>query len=215
MLQSGADGGAAAGAPMDTLTFTGRYSMAASETAWRLSDQALEWTSAKGAGAVPLAQIFQVRVFDMPRVTLPLMGGAQLTPSFRQCVVQAHGTRTLKLISTHYQSLGAFEDRAATFEPFVKALIARTAEANPQARFFEGAPGLVWAVWLGALIVCLAGAAFGIAVAVEGLRLGAGDHWGEVLGGLVFAGVCAINIRTIWGMVRSGRRRQLASPTPV
>jgi hypothetical protein len=44
----------------------------------------------------------------------------------------------LRFSPTHYAGVADFEDRAATYAPFVRALIARVATANPVARFRSG-----------------------------------------------------------------------------
>lgn len=200
---------------MDELTFTGRASMVSSETACRLSDDELAWASATGQGRLPLSQIAAIRIFESPRVTLPLMGGAVLTPGFRQCVVFPRDGRPLRLVSAHYLGLGSFEDRRATFDPFVRALEARAVAANPAVKVVRGPSVWVLGAWLFALVAGLLCGAFGLAVAWEGVSLGAGEHGSEIFGGLALAAVCAYNVRSAWRFLRSARGERIAPQVPV
>jgi hypothetical protein len=76
----------------------------------------------------------------------------------------------LEIQSTHYIGIGSFEDRAATYVPFVRALIARVAVANPSARFRAGVNPVRY--WL-AYIVLL------VALAVLAVMLS--ESWGDSL----------------------------------
>ncbi len=192
---------------MDELTFSGRASLASPEMTWRLGDEALDWTSDKGHGRLSLADISQVRLYAMPKATMPMLGGATLTPGFEQCLVTPKRGKMLRLVSSHFKGVGDFEDRSASFDPFVQALLRRTAAANPRARLLQGAPNGIWSLWLGVLILCLLCGAFGLAVVVEGFKLGFAGHWVEVLGGAVFVAVCAVNARSMWRLVSQARGR--------
>jgi len=194
---------------LDEPTFAVRASLASRETTYRLTGEALEWASDKGHGRLPLAEIAQVRLYAMPKTTMPLLGGATLTPGFQQCVVTARRGPGLKLVSSHFLGVGAFEDRSAAFQPFVRSLVAHTAAANPRARFVQGAPSAVWSLWLGAMIVCLLCGAFGLAVMVEGFRLGIATHWVDVLLGGLFVAVCGVNARSMWRLVVRARGRRV------
>jgi hypothetical protein len=60
--------------------------------------------------------------------------------------------------STHYRGFADFEDRSATYVPFVRGLAARVAAANPGCRFLAGKRPLVyWAehIFLLAMILLL------------------------------------------------------------
>jgi len=198
-------------AALDEPTFSVRASLAARETTFRLTDQALEWTSDRGAGRLPLSEVGQVRIYDMPKATLPMMGGAELNPGFRQCIVSPRRGKPVRLISSHFLGVGSFEDRSAQFGPFVQALVARISAASPNARFVEGASSAIWSLWLGVLVLCLLCGAFGLAVIVEGVRSGIAEHWADVLIGALFVAVCAVNARSMWGLVARGRGRRLGS----
>jgi hypothetical protein len=82
-----------------------------------------------------------------------------------RCDVTLSGGERGTLWSTHFVGVAEFEDRAATYTPFVRALIARVAAANPNCAFRAGTrplgywSGLIFllvmaivAVWLLALV---------------------------------------------------------------
>lgn len=199
---------------MDELTFTGRASLLSSETAYRLDGAHLAWRSGKGEGRLPLSQVSAIRIFGSPKVTLPLMGGAVLTPGFRQCVVIPREGRPLRLVSAHYLGLGSFKDRRATFDPFVQALEARAVAANPAVKVVRGPTAWVLGAWMLALVTSLLCGAFGLAVAWEGVSLGAGEHGSEIFGGLALAAVCAFNVRSAWRFLYSARGESIAPQAP-
>ena len=55
------------------------------------------------------------------------------------------------LWSTHFAGVADFEDRAATYTPFVRALVARVAAANPACSFRAGTRPLSY--WAGQLFL--------------------------------------------------------------
>jgi hypothetical protein len=76
----------------------------------------------------------------------------------------------LEIQSTHYTGIGSFEDRAATYTPFVRALIARVAAANPSARFRAGRHPVLY--WVGSIV--------GL-VAMVALVFMLSERWGDAL----------------------------------
>src|SRR5262249_39181455 len=61
-----------------------------------------------------------------------------------RCEISTKSGATFVILSTHYAGVGDFEDRAATYVPLMRGLIARVALANPAARFFSGKKPLVY-----------------------------------------------------------------------
>lgn len=159
------------------------------ERTFRLEDGALAWSDGRVAGRLKLAEIARLRVYAMP---------ASLVPGLRRCIVRRKGGGKVVIGSTHYLHLGVTEDRAATWAPFVRALIERTAAANPAVILVSGQAWAMWAMWVlltvGSLLV-LAGM---LAVLVEGEF---------PLGALVSVAVVAAFLPLCWRMVARGRPR--------
>jgi hypothetical protein len=88
-----------------------------------------------GAARFPYGEIAELRMlFD------PTRFDAQ---RHRCDVMMRDGTR-ISLWSTHYVAVGEFEDRGASYRPFVRALVARAAAASPACRFRAGKRPLVY-----------------------------------------------------------------------
>lgn len=103
------------------------------------------WTGIKiekgGAARFPYADITELRLsFDPTRFD---------TRRHRCDVRNSAGTGTLW--STHFAGVAEFEDRAATYTPFVRALVARIAAANPGCAFRAGTRPLAY--WAGQLFL--------------------------------------------------------------
>jgi hypothetical protein len=61
-----------------------------------------------------------------------------------RCDLTMRSGGKIAILSTHYAGLADFEDRAATYAPFVRALIAKVAAANPSTRFRSGKNPIVY-----------------------------------------------------------------------
>ena len=122
-----------------------RIHLFARECVYRLGAEALHWRGGDAEGQAAYGEI--VKVWLM-RYT----GGGGETG---QCVVTFKSGKSVKVRSHHYVSLGQFESRAETYVPFVRALCARVASANPQAAFVSGSTALR-RVWLVVLLLLLA-----------------------------------------------------------
>jgi hypothetical protein len=104
------------------------------EAIWRLGQHELELQGGPTAGPdvvlrFPDRDIVGVRLSYAPS----RVDGARY-----RCDLTMRSGRRLAILSTHYAGVADFEDRAATYTPFVRALIARVAPANPAARFRSG-----------------------------------------------------------------------------
>jgi hypothetical protein len=116
------------------ITYIARANALEYEGTWRLTSDSLELKGGPTAG---------------PDVVLhfPYAGMSELRLSFAptrfdrrryRCEVRMRSGQRVSIISTHFESVGNFEDRAATYVPFVRGLIARVAAANPACRFRSG-----------------------------------------------------------------------------
>ena len=106
------------------------------ERVWSLGPDALHWKSEKREGHIPYADIRKMRLIAYANT-----GGEQY-----QCAVSTLRQGKIKIRSHHYVSLGNFEDRTATYAPFIRALLDRVAAASPQAAFRAGGLGyqIMW-----------------------------------------------------------------------
>jgi len=121
-----------------------------------------------------------------------------------QCTLLSRSGDKIKLRSAHYRGLGDFEDRTATYAPFVRALAAQVATSAPDAKFIAGSTGL-WILWLIVGLIWLG------VLALFSLSL---FEW-SLLGGLAMAlGLGAICLPLIWRGVREGGARTFDPKAP-
>ncbi len=131
------------------------------ERRWTLDDKGLAWQAEDAAGHLDFAAIASIRLE---------YGATRADFARYNCHVTGR-TGAYTIVSTHFDSPGSFSDRRDTFAPFVRALVARTAAANPQCRFHAGvSPARFW------LTVLFLFAALAIA-AVAALSLGVPPLW--------------------------------------
>jgi hypothetical protein len=126
-----------------------RRSLFGAETDYRLTDDALVQSDGL---TLPFADIRAIRLYRSPGLRLD--GGAEVAPGFERCVIRRGHGRAIVLTSKHCLGIGRFEDRSASFDPFVQALIARVAAANPATMFRTGMPPALWWTWV---VILLAG----------------------------------------------------------
>jgi hypothetical protein len=113
------------------LTYSVRANVFESEMTWRLGADALE--VATGAGAVP-ARLPYKDFIEMRLSFAP----TRFDFARYRCDLRVFGQVGTAILSTHYVGVGDFEDRAATYSPFVRGLVAKVAAANPACRFRAG-----------------------------------------------------------------------------
>ena len=190
-------------------TYSLRLSLASEATTYRLSADALQCTTAKGTRILPLAEIGKVRVYEAPGRTSWF---GQIAPAFARCVIRPRRGRAIVLSSNHFIGLGRFEDRSATFRPFVDTLIARLRSAHPGAQLLAGMPPALWWTWVALLAaVALVTPAF-IVIIVQELVAGRALQTPAVLSGLIVFGA-ALGIVSYARVLRRNRPRRL-TPTP-
>jgi hypothetical protein len=204
---------------MSELAHASRANVFQREAFWRLSNEALArdggepadapwyahalrlylrllwpWSAIRidrgGVLRLPCADIVELRVtFDPTRAD---------TRRYRCDLTMRDGGRAT-IWSTHYVSAGDFEDRAATYTPLVRGLVARAAAANPACVFRAGKPRLVyWAEH--AFLIAMA------ALLVFVLALVGGSGVSELV--LVKLAIIAAFIPLLWSYARKNRPRR-------
>ena len=143
-----------------------RNSLRDKETAFRLGDNALNWDNGRDQGSIPYQ--------DIEHLNLITYGADAADPDaiHGQMIIRTKAGKTVKLRSHHMKGLGSFENRSATYVPFVRELCRRAAAANPDTYFVSGSSGLrtVWLVI--AILVGVVSLALGLVLLAEGFRAG-------------------------------------------
>jgi hypothetical protein len=131
-----------------------RSAVSRSERAWRVDEDALVVCAASGRERrVVWADVVSVRLCREPARGRPWRHVFELQPR--------HG-RKIELDNAHYAGAAGFEDRSATYAPFVRAALARVAAESPKARALIGeTPTRYFLLLIGALVV-LGGLAFAL-----------------------------------------------------
>ena len=190
-------------------TYTLRLSLASEEATYRLSEDALHITTAKGTRTLPFAEIGMVRIYESPGAA-SLFG--QIAPAFARCVIRPRRGRAIVLSSNHFVGLGRFEDRSATFRPFADALIARLGSVNPGARLLAGMPPALWWTWVVLLVgVALIAPVF-LVVIVQEMVAGRPLQLPALVSCLIVLGT-ALSIVSYARVLRRNRPRRL-TPSP-
>jgi hypothetical protein len=166
-------------------THTVRNSLADKMRTFTLGPDALHWTDDGGEGQLAYRD---VRVLRLIAYTSPI------GETF-QCTLRGRNGDKIKLRSAHYQSLNNFEDRTATYAPFMRALAPRIAAATPDAKFIAGSTAL-WTVWLILGVLCLGVVLLLILSLVEGLP--PAGAW------VIAIGVCIAAVPLAWRRIREG-----------
>jgi hypothetical protein len=195
--------------PVTEPTYTLRLSLAGEEATYRLGETALQSTTASGTRTLPFAEIGFVRVYESPGLA-SLYG--QVAPAFARCVIRPRHGRAVVLSSNHFLGLGRFEDRSATFRPFVDALIARVAAANPGAEFMSGMPPALWWTWVALLVMVALVTPVFMVVMVRELVAGHALQLPAILSSLIVLGT-ALAIVSYARVLRRNRPRRF-TPAP-
>lgn len=128
---------------MTGLTHSVRNSLADRERTFALGGNALHWRDDKAKGAMPYADVRDMR----------LISYASPNGTCFQCALRGKSGDKVKLRSQHYVSLNNFDDRRQSYAPFVRELASRVAARSPEAAFIAGSTGL-WIVWLVVGVLC-------------------------------------------------------------
>ena len=160
------------------------------EARWRLAADALEREGGEPANAPWYAhalRVFLRIIWPWTGVTIEPGGAArfpyasikELRLSYdptrfdtrrHRCDVRLSDGERATLWSTHFAGVADFEDRAATYTPFARALVARAAASNPACAFRAGTRPLFY--WSGQLfLLAMAVAAIWVIALVGGSAL--------------------------------------------
>lgn len=122
-----------------------RNAVTRSEREWRVEDDALVTCGASGRERrLAWSDVVAVRLCGAPTRAKPWRHVFELKAR--------NGTRTA-IDNGHFVSVGKFEDRSASYAPFVRAALARVQAANPDARALIGeTPKRYFMLMLAALI---------------------------------------------------------------
>ena len=194
---------------MDDLTYTLRLSRISEEATYRLADDALHITTARGPRTLPLSEIGMVRIYDSPGM-MGLTG--QIAPAFARCVIRPKQGRAIVLSSNHFVGLGRFEDRIETFRPFVDGLITRLSSVNPAAKLVAGMPPALWWTWVVLLVAVALVTPIFIVVIVQELVAGRVLKLPAIISALIVFGAAA-GIVSYARVLRRNRPRPLR-PSP-
>lgn len=99
------------------------------ETTWQIDGDTLIIQSDRAPTRLRLADVTEFRLaYDPTRVALDRY----------RCDLRLAGGRRLTVLNKSYVSIAVFENRDATYSPFVRALAAAVHRANPACRFRVG-----------------------------------------------------------------------------
>jgi hypothetical protein len=138
----------------DPPSYVARANALEYEAIWRLLPDALELQGGPTAGAdvvlrFPYRDITGVRLSYAP---------SRFDHARYRCDLRMRWGQQIAILSTHYAGIADFEDRAATYGPFMRGLIARVGAANPAASFRSGKNPVAYALehlFLFAMVVLL------------------------------------------------------------
>jgi hypothetical protein len=167
-------------------THSSRWSVFQKEATWRLSPDALERDGGEPDKAPLVARVARfVLRFIIPWMIMKIEPGGPARFAFadivamrlsfepsrfdakrHRCEITLRDRAKVSIWSTHYVSVGEFEDRAATYSPLVRALVARVGAANPACDFRVGKRPLGY--WLRLIFVLTAFSALAYMIMLVG-----------------------------------------------
>lgn len=136
-----------------------RPHLIAGEQTYELEADAIRFLHRGATKVIPYADVKSVRVIDY----------ANMGEVHGQCTVKTRGHGKLTIRSHHFLSLGAFENRSQTYDPFVRELCRRVHAANSDAQFLKGS-GWIQVLWLVVLIFSGFGWAMWLASVMDGAQ---------------------------------------------
>jgi hypothetical protein len=163
-----------------------RWSVFQKEATWRLTADALERAGGEPDKAPLVARVARfVLRFIIPWMIMKIEAGGparfpfgdivEMRLSFapsrfdakrHRCDIAMRDGSCATIWSTHYVSVGEFEDRAATYSPLVRALVAHVGAANPACDFRVGKRPLGY--WLRLIFVLMAFSALAYMIMLVG-----------------------------------------------
>jgi hypothetical protein len=186
-------------------TYTFRRTLFGQERTYRIEGDTLVWNDAKEEGELRLTDVKLVRIYDAPGARMA--SGATIVPGFVRLDLRTDDGRAVHLESRHIVKAATFEDRSATFHPFVDALFAAVAKANPRVRFVEGMPWSLWGFW--AVIFGISAVA-GVCGALFALTTLITAQWIAALASLAFGLSFGASAISTFAVLRAQRPRESA-----
>lgn len=165
-----------------SVEFTVRTSVLDEETLWRVTDFALERVRKGVTQSIPLSSIQDIRIACDP---------TSADDARHWCKIRLATGDTLMVVSTHFRGFGDFEDRSATYTPFVRALIAGATRHNPLCTLHAG----IYRLRHMMEVTFLAGAVLFLAVV---LLLTGMSFWMLLLTGLMLVSATAPALQSYW-----------------
>jgi hypothetical protein len=165
-------------------------------TRYVLGEDALEIQADKTGQhtSVPLARIRRIHL----KQDMPGMFSAE---------IRSDAGATLRLTSRHFLGVGRFEDRGPDYAAFVRALVAKTARAQPSVELVAGSSLLFWIGWVLLLMVGILGVMLIVGFATGALA----DRPRPPIGGLVSV---PLGVVIGGGFVRQGRAKTFVASDP-
>jgi len=188
-------------------SYSFRAGLAKGDITYTVGDTELSWTG-RHYGQLPYRDIRLIRFYDTPNISFAGYGPNPTFRGFRRCVIHAAGRLPLALSSVHYLGPYRFEDRSATYRPFVEALIARVAATSPHTAFYTGMPAGLWLLWLAAFVVTAAVTGFAGLMLIYGLTqpVTSSTVLGLITAGGIAVGGVASSL-SFWRLLRRNRSR--------
>jgi hypothetical protein len=181
-----------------------RNSMPSNELTFRLTDDALETEETGKITKTPYGEIEQLNLISYSTSVGKSSNLEESGHIHGQLSIKSKTGKPIKVRSHHFKSIGSYEDRSASYAPFVRELCQRVASANPAAGFFSGSVGLRY-MWLGLLIFLV------LVGAMLGLVLIAGNWKMDVIVGCIIA---AFGASVAWRNFQSNQRQTFDAANP-
>jgi hypothetical protein len=195
---------------MADLVYRFRPTIFRKEETYRLTDTAMVRTAKGMETVIPFEEIGSVRLYGSPGLRTPI---GTVATDFERCVIRPRRGAALALSSNHFVSLGRFEDRTTSFRPFVDALVARVAAANPRTVFHAGMPSSLWAFWILVLVMVIIFAPLAVAMIIVNLVNGEPIAPASIMGTVLLLGVL-FSFGSYLRTVRRNRPRIFDPRTP-
>jgi hypothetical protein len=173
-------------------TYIARANALEYEAIWRLGPDALELQGGPTAGPdvvlrFPYRNIVGVRLSYAP---------SRADSARYRCDLKMRSGQRLAILSTHYAGIADFEDRASTYVPFVRELIARVAGANPSATYRSGKSPLAY--WAEHIFLLAAVALLVSVLSMAGFAYVSGSSWVKLAIVLFFIPLLIAYTRKNW-----------------
>jgi hypothetical protein len=185
-----------------TSSYSFRSSLVTREETFTLDGRSL---AISNRSTIDFADIRQIRTYDSPGVNL--VGVGPVAPALKTCVIRLKNGRPLSLSSNHFLALANFEDRSATYEPFVAELIREVAAANATTVFISGMRMALWISWISIVAMAFVIVPLLIFAAIGMVLDGKSISIGMLFSGLLLLGI-VIGVRPLVRALKRNRPRR-------